>query len=375
MLSNRELHRLASLDTHPHYTLSLYLSLDQTREQRLLALGDLIKRKEHKLAGNGSAQIWHDLAQDVEQAVRYVEELPASPGRSLALFSCAPMDLFETHSLLLPVGNLLELGPAPYIRPLAALSSDHGHTLAVLLDKKRARFFDCFLGLAQEMAEAEIFNETGAQMEGGGQGRTGDSHVSRRAGQAQGRHYKETAAAARELMTGRGCQWLVIGGPRAAVEGLQEALHPYQTERLVGSFSLEAGASEAQVAQAVTQLQQDAGRRRQEELLGTLANNLGPGGQAATGLNQVLGALFEGRVHTLFLRRGLVQPGGACHACGRLRHVAGPCPICRQEMTPVDDVVNLALARAINSGAAVEQISGDSELDRLGGVAALLRYA
>jgi peptide chain release factor subunit 1 len=41
----------------------------------------------------------------------------------------------------------------------------------------------------------------------------------------------------------------------------------------------------------------------------------------------------------------------------------------------VDDVVNLALARAINSGAAVEQISGDSELDRLGGVAALLRYA
>ncbi|MEW5912517.1 MAG: hypothetical protein AB1814_08175 [Thermodesulfobacteriota bacterium] len=375
MLSNRELQRLASLDTHPHYTLSLYLSLDQSREQRLLTLGDLIKRKEQKLSGNGSARLWQALASDLDQAQRYVEDLPASPGRSLALFSCAPLGLFETHSLMLPVANLLELSPTPYIRPLAALSSDHGRTLAVLLDKKRARFFDCFLGQAQELAEAEILNQTGAQMESGGQGRTGDSHVSRRAGQAQGRHYKEAAAAARELMGQRACQWLAVGGPRAAVEGLQEALHSYLAERLVGSFSLETAASETQVAQTVTQLQQEAGRRRQEELLATLADNLGPGGQAATGLNQVLGALFEGRVHTLFLRRGLVQAGGACHTCGRLRHVAGPCPICRQEMTPVDDVVNLALARAMGSGAAVEQISGDSELDRLGGVAALLRYA
>jgi peptide chain release factor subunit 1 len=44
-------------------------------------------------------------------------------------------------------------------------------------------------------------------------------------------------------------------------------------------------------------------------------------------------------------------------------------------MTPVEDVVNLAIARAIASGAALEQVEGSSELDRFEDIAALLRYA
>jgi peptide chain release factor subunit 1 len=41
----------------------------------------------------------------------------------------------------------------------------------------------------------------------------------------------------------------------------------------------------------------------------------------------------------------------------------------------VSDVVNLALAQALESGAILEQIDGDSALDDLGHIAALLRYA
>jgi peptide chain release factor subunit 1 len=44
-------------------------------------------------------------------------------------------------------------------------------------------------------------------------------------------------------------------------------------------------------------------------------------------------------------------------------------------MTPVTDVVNLALAKAIESGATLEQIEGQSKLDELDEIAALLRYA
>lgn len=375
MLDNRELHRLAALNTSPRQTLSLYLSLEQPREQRLLVLGDLLKRKEQKMSSNGSARAWRELADDVAQTSRYVEELSASPGRSLALFSCSGQDVFETHRLMLPVENLLEVSPAPYIRPLAALAGDHGRSLVVLIDSRRARFFDSFLGVATEQIEAEIVNQTGANMESGGQGRTGDSHVSRRAGEAQGRHYKEVAASAKDLMESLEAGRLLVGGQHGAVEALLAVLHPYLAQRLSGSFSLDLGASEPQVAEAVLKVQQQSRRARQEELLATLANNLGPSGQAATGLNQVLAALFEDKVHTLFLRRGFIQPGGSCAACGRLRHVAGACPICGQEMAPVDDVVNLALAKAINSGANLEQINGDSYLDELGGVAALLRYA
>jgi peptide chain release factor subunit 1 len=44
-------------------------------------------------------------------------------------------------------------------------------------------------------------------------------------------------------------------------------------------------------------------------------------------------------------------------------------------MTPVDDVINLAVAAALGSGAAVEELPGQSPLNQLGNVAALLRYA
>ncbi len=375
MLQDRQLQQLASLRTTPHPTLSLYLALDQSRDQRLLALGDLIKRKEQQLSGNGAAAMWAALSDDLRKVEKLVEDLPASPGRGLAVFACAPVGLFESLNLEVPVNNLLEAGPAPYIRPLAALAGDLSPTLAVLLDGKRARFFSCFLGTAEELPEAEILSETAPGLEGGGQGRTGDSHLSRKSGQARARYLKEVATQAQGLMDRSGYKYLVLGGLRSVVDELSEQLHSYLDQRLAGGFSLEVTAGPSQVAQEVVQVLQEARRQRQDKLLANLADNLGPGGQAATGLNQVLGALFEDKVHTLFVRRGLVAPGGCCPACGRLRHVAGLCPICNQPMTPVSDVVNLAVAGALVGGARLEQIDGDSPLDELGGVAALLRYA
>ena len=375
MLENRQLHQLASLRTTPHLTLSLYLALDQTRDQRLLTLGELIKRKEQQLSGNGSAGQWPQLAEDIGNLERMVDELPSSPGRGLAVFACAPAGLMETLHLEVPVTNLLETGPSPYIRPLAALAGDLEPTLAVLLDGKRARFFSCFLGAAQELADQELGSEAAAPVEGGSQGRMGDNHVSRKAEQARGRYLGQVAERARELMEQTGARQLVLGGLRSTADELVEHLHPYLSDRLAGSFSLEVGANEAAMAAEVNQVLQSSRRQRQEALLAKLADNLGPGGQAATGLNQTLGALFEGKVHTLFVRRGYTASGGSCPSCGRLRHVADNCPICNQPMIPVSDVVNLAVAGALVGGARLEQINGDSPLDDLGGIAALLRYA
>ncbi|MCB2228108.1 MAG: hypothetical protein KQH53_15615 [Desulfarculaceae bacterium] len=375
MLADRQLHDLAAIRTTPNPTLSLYLALDQSREQRLLALGELARKKEQQLTSNGSAADWPKLAEDLEKVERMVDQLPASPGRGLAVFACAPAGLFESLHLEVPVANLMETGPAPYIRPLAALAGDLGPTLAVILDGKQARFFSCFLGGAKELAEAEMNGEEAITPEGGGQGRMGDSHVSRKAEQARTRYLDSVAAKARELMDETGAGQIVLGGLKSAADELTEHLHPYLSERLAGVFSLDRSAGEAAVAAEVRTVLQASRRQRQEGLLAKLADNLGPNGQAATGLNQTLGALFEGKVHTLFVRRGFTAAGGACPSCGRLRHVAGDCPICNQPMTPVSDVVNLAVAGAMQGGARLEQIDGESPLDGLGGIAALLRYA
>jgi peptide chain release factor subunit 1 len=273
------------------------------------------------------------------------------------------------------VPDMVELGPAPYIRPLAALANDHCASLVVLLDTRRARIFDTFMGSLSEIEEMDPPTDLDVQSRDGGAGRAGNKKLSRHKQENTKLHYKDVSAKLMALIQDHGYEQLLVGGAKAAVEGLIPHLHPYLAERLGGTFTCDLGSPPAIITEAINGLQQEAHRNRQEILLAKLADNLGPRGLAATGLNDVLACLHEGQVHTLFVRRGYTAGGGSCHYCGRLRHVAGDCPLCWSTMTAVADVVNLAVAKALESGAKLEQIDGDSKLDDLGGIAALLRYA
>ncbi len=375
MQHTQEIHRLATLDTRPHATVSLYLGLDRSRDGRLTNLGQLLKDAEQHLGGNGNAEAWESLRPDLEWATRLVEELPLGPERGLAMFSCSAQEVNEVFTLPLVVPNLLEVGPVPYIRPLAALAGDHGQTMAVLVDKRQVRFFEGFLGMLAEREDLEMASEPPEIQRDGDRGRAGDSRLGRRAEELTARLYKEAAAQLLERCQAGKCQQVVIGGARGATELFKEFLHPYLLDRLAGVFNLDVAAPLAELQKKVAEVQLGHRRQRQQGMLKSLQEGLGPGGKVATGLNQVLAALYEGQVHTLFLRRGYRPAGGSCPSCGRLRHVAGKCPLCGRQMTPVNDVANLAVASALSQGANLEQIEGASPLDDLGGIAALLRYA
>lgn len=375
MLDTNDLRRLAEMDTHPHPTLSLYLDLGQSREARLLSLGQMFKRKEQQLADNGKVPALKVLGQEQERVTRLVEELPVGPHRGLALFACQPRDLFSVYTFPLNLADRLELDPNPYIRPLVALAQDHCRALIVLLDQRQARFFLGHQGELEELVTARVDNPGLSLERDGSQGRAGDNQVARKNEEGLSHYYKQINQTLMDLMRDRDCRELILGGSKTRLEHFAPQLHPYLAQRLAGSFILDRSASPAAVAEQARSVQAQARRRRQERLLQNLADNLGPNGQAATGLNQVLASLYENQVHTLLVRKGFATPGGACPACGRLRHVDGLCPLCGQTMHPVGDIVNLALARALDSGAEVEQVEGASALDQLGGIAALLRYA
>ncbi len=375
MLDPGELLSLAEKNTRPHPTLSLYLALDQSREARLLSLGQMVRRQEQKMAESGQAEAWKALAADLERSTRLVEELPTGPHKGLALFACAGQNLFASYTLPLSVPNLLEVGAVPYIRPLTALLSDHRRTLVAVLDRRRARFLEGYLGGLQELEDLALANDAAPPERDGDQGRAGDSSLNRRAEEALTRYLKQVAATLMSEFKTRKAQEILVGGSKAAVEALLGQLHPYLAPKLGASFICESGASLRQLGEEVARAQAEAARQRQAKLLDKLGESLGSRGQAAPGLMETLAALHEGRVHTLFVRRGFTHPGGFCADCGRLRDQAGACPLCKTEMTPVEDVVNLAVARALDSGAALVQVEGDSILDKMGGVAALMRYA
>jgi peptide subunit release factor 1 (eRF1) len=98
-----------------------------------------------------------------------------------------------------------------------------------------------------------------------------------------------------------------------------------------------------------------------------------PGGLAVTGLDAVLKALVERRVETLILSDGYEAPGWRCPGDGLLATKGRACPLCAEDMTLLDDVVEQAVEDALQS-CKVVVCNGNADLDVVGRVGALLRF-
>jgi len=100
------------------------------------------------------------------------------------------------------------------------------------------------------------------------------------------------------------------------------------------------------------------------------------GGAGTIGLADTLYQLFQGRVHQLLVAEDLQAEGYVCARCGYVAAVRStPCPLCGyDEMVKTSDAVNLAIAKAIETGASVNVVRANDKLMQAGGIAALLRY-
>ena len=83
-------------------------------------------------------------------------------------------------------------------------------------------------------------------------------------------------------------------------------------------------------------------------------------------------ALGERRVETLVITRGFEAIGARCPSCGHLGIAACHCPECGTPSVEVDDLVDVAVNRALAQSATVEFC--DVDLDLPGGIGALERF-
>ncbi len=98
-------------------------------------------------------------------------------------------------------------------------------------------------------------------------------------------------------------------------------------------------------------------------------------GRGAIGLRRVLRSLEQGEVLTLLLGSNFSAPGVKCHNCGHIDlHVTPACAVCGRENTELEDLGDAIVGNAIRSGVELVYIPDDEEFDRIGRIAALLRY-
>ena len=114
MLTESELRELLKFIS-PDPVLSVYLNTDPSdgnKDSYKLRLRTLLKGV--------------NLPQDVEAIERYFQLEYKGSGRGIALFSCAPQNLFKVYPLALPVPDFVHVSDRPSVRVLADLLDSFG---------------------------------------------------------------------------------------------------------------------------------------------------------------------------------------------------------------------------------------------------------
>jgi hypothetical protein len=291
--------------------------------------------------------------------------------KGLAFFACSAHDLFEVFALPANVHDRVVVNHTPAVGQLEAILSHHEPIGVLLADRQRVRMFVFALG---ELAErSELLDELPRDYDAVGERDRGttDAHVDALVRS----HLRHAADVAWRVYADHPFVHFAVGAPDALVGELESLLHPYLRERLCGRVGVTVGASMPDIRQAAEELEQEAERRREMELVERLrAAAASNGGRGVVGLGPTLAAVSERRAEVLLVSDGYEEEGWRCPDTGALAAVGPTSPLTGARMERVDDVVEDAIDLALETGCRVVTCTGNADLDVLGRIGALLRY-
>lgn len=295
---------------------------------------------------------------------------PRAPG--LALFAGGTADSFVAVPLPVRPVEAVVWDRHPLVAPLIAVLDDYERIAIVLFDSRRARLFRIHLGAIE--AQQTIDDDVPEKQQSGGWAALQQSRYARHRDDHLSRHAKRTTAVLAGWLRVKPFDRLFVAGPAEPLSVLKLRLSRPLRDRLVGTLSLELSAGDADVLGAVSRAQAVAERQGELALVEELIE--AATGNTALGIEPVLAALSDGRVHGLLVADSLDAVGAECPSCGSLSRWAERCPACDAALTRVDDLRERAIEHALSQGAKVEVVAG-AAAERLlahGGLAAWTRY-
>jgi peptide subunit release factor 1 (eRF1) len=266
-----------------------------------------------------------------------------------------------------PVDFDVVLERSPYLEPLVA-DADEEQWAVLLANRRNARLF---LGDGGGFEETDrIEDDVHSQHDQGG---WSQARYQRGVEKEKDDHLVHAAEVAFSRYKDPGFDRLLLGAPDELVNDVRQKLHPYLRERISGKLQVDVeNSSLDDVRRAAHTAMEEWRRRSEREALDRLAEGVGRGERGAAGLAAVLQALNEARVEILLIADGFRSPGGRDPETGML-HPGEEGPDGR-ELEHCENIVELAVEKAIEQSAKVIKVLHHDDLGPLGGIGAVLRY-
>lgn len=316
------------------------------------------------------------------------DQFQRSRTRGLVLIAC-PLDLwFRAIELPVRVQDQIVVAHYSHLLQLETILAQAKRYAVACIDHEKMRVFEYRLG---ELFEYPALFEGSAPHRDRQHGwnvssspsATGDAaarwapagtHVDRREVKLTERHLARSAAFLSEHLDQHPVDHLLLCGPTPERERLEWALPDRHRSLVAGYISVRVAAPLDEIHAGVATMAQEVEQRDEEAGLGELVTAFGTG-SAILGLKAVLSALSQGRVKRLLISSGFMsQPGAVCPSCQALWPAQPACDVCGATTKPVDDIVQLAVERAILTGAQCRFVRADQAASAADGIAAITRY-
>ncbi|MGA8500151.1 MAG: hypothetical protein WB683_01255 [Candidatus Sulfotelmatobacter sp.] len=398
MITREQIHELAEFEDPSACALSFYFQPATPRnkahkEEAILtkdlareAMRQLETRTRSSSAGNSnnktnSKDKFESARADLDRIVRLSQDLRGNGthghgARAKAVFACSARGFWRQYDLPAQLsGTQLLVNRHFHLKPLAQLLGALSSLGIVLVDRHRARLFDLRLGELTE--RMDFFHALTRRGRGDGFGGYDAGHVERRVADEARQHFKFIAEFLKDALDKKGMfeNW-IVGCQDVHWSQFEPQLHPYAKQKLLGRFTAEvAHVSNEEIRSHAEKIFAEAKERRCEEVVRETLNQARHQARGVTGLRRVLNALELGEVQTLLVGQSYHAQAVECSGCGHLdAHLVNFCPVCGRQTREVVDVGEAILPWVIRHNIELFYVKDDPEFDKVGNIAALLRF-
>lgn len=378
MISREELRQLAQFECQlPHeVAISFYFQpskpQDKSHREETIFAKDLIRKTLQELQLNGRNR---QAVEDLERILHLAEGLHGNQARAKAVFACAGRELWREFDLPpAPGATRLFVNRRFHLKPLAPVFSEHPRLWLAMIDRQTARFLE---------VQFDRVTEQGSMLDpvprhGRSDGYLGydAGHLQRHTDDEVRRHYARAAEFLKDAAERKQYEALVVCCHDVNWPDFQGQLHPYVQKKLLGRFSGDFGTlTNEKAAEESRHILRDSLARHHQALVSETLNEAKSNGRGVTGLRRVLRATEQGEVETIIMGQEYSARAVECTNCGHLDSHAVPyCPICGRATRPLDDVCEALVPVAVKNNIALVLVPPDEALDRVGNIAALLRF-
>ena len=375
-ITREQIRELAEFQDEKSCAVSFYFQPSTPRnkahKEETILVKDLVRdalrsleRKDKKVAARP----------DLDRILQLSGELRSNGTHGKAVFACAAKNVWREYDLpaTLPATQLF-VDRHFHLKPIAHLLGASPLLGVVLVDRHRARIFDLRLG---ELTEREdLFHPLSRKGRSDGYAGYDGGHAQRRVDDEARQHFKNVAEVLKDLLEKGVFEKWILACQDAHRSLLEPQLHSYVSQALIGRFHADLAhitrdEIRTHAQQIVEQWQGDRLRELVSHALGEARSN----GRGVTGLRRVLRSLELGEVQTLLLGENLQAHAVECTGCGHVdAHLVSFCPVCGRATQEIVDVGEAILPWVIRRDVETFYLKDDPEFDKVGNIAALLRF-